>query len=66
MTTNYVFMIPIKSKTMEDVIKAYLKDVYSTFRGSKYITSERGSEFTSIQFKWLSQELGFIKVYISP
>ena len=26
MLTNYVFMIPIKSKTTEEVIKAYLKN----------------------------------------
>ena len=47
MLTNYVFMIPIKSKNNEGIIKAYLKDVYSTFRGSTYILSDRGGEFTS-------------------
>ena len=64
--TKYIFMIPIKSKTTEAVIKAYLKDVYSTFGGSKYILSDRGGEFTSKQFTWLAQESGFIKVYTSP
>ena len=61
MLINYVFMIPIKSKTTEDIINAYLTNVYSMFRGNKYILSARGSEFT-----WLAQELGFIKVYTSP
>ena len=40
-------MIIIKSKTTEQHIKAYLKDVYSTFTDSTYILSDRSSEFTS-------------------
>ena len=56
-------MIPITSKHTEEVIKAYLTGVHSTFRGSTCILSERGSEFTSKQFTWLANELGFIKVY---
>ena len=66
MLSNYVFMVPIKIKTTENIIYAYLKDVYSTFRGSKYIHSDMGSEFTSKQFTWLAKELGFTKVYTSP
>ena len=31
MLTNYVFMIPIRSKSNEDVIKEYFTGVYSTF-----------------------------------
>ena len=34
MLTNYVFMIPIKLKTTEEVIKAYLKNVYSILGGN--------------------------------
>ena len=59
-------MITIRSKRTEEVIKAYLTGVYYTFRGSKYILSDRESEFTSRQFTWLANELGFIKVYTSP
>ena len=66
MLTNYVFMVPIKAKTTEDVIPAYLKHVYSTFGGSKCILNDRGSKFTRKQFTWLAKELGFTKVYISP
>ena len=66
MLTNYIFMIPIRSKITEDVIKAYLTGVYSTFRGSKYILSNCSSEFTSKQFDLLAKELGFIKVCTSP
>ena len=66
MLTNYIFIIPIRSNTTEEVIKAYLKDVYSTFGDSKYILNHRGGVFISKQLTWLANELGFIKVYTSP
>ena len=66
MLTNYVFMILIRLKSPGGVIKAYLIGTYSTFGGSKYILSHRGSEFSSKQFTFLANELGFIKVYTSP
>ena len=66
MLTNYVFMILIKSKTTEHPIQAYLKNVYSIFRGSKYILSDREGKIISKQFTWLAEELGFIKVYTFP
>ena len=66
MLTNCIFMISVRSKSTEEVIKAYLTDVYSTFGGSKYILSDRGSQFASKQFTRLAKGLGFIKVYTSP
>ena len=66
MLTNYSLMESVRTKTTEDVINAYLKHVYSTFGGSKYILSDRGSEFTSKEFTWLAKELGFTKVHTSP
>ena len=65
MLANYVFMVPIKTKTTEDIINACLKHEYSTFGGSKYILSGRNGEFSSKQFTWLNKELGFTKVYTS-
>ena len=59
-------MIPIRPKSTEEVIKVFVTGVYSTFGGSKYIVSDRGSEFTSKQFTRLANVLGFIKVYTSP
>ena len=52
MLTNYVYMIPIKTNTIEDVINAYVKHVYAIFSGSKYILSNSGGEFSSKQFTW--------------
>ena len=66
MLTNYAFMIPIKTKTTEDVINAYLQHIYAHFSGSKYILGDSGGEFFSKQFTWLANELGFTKVYASP
>ena len=66
MLTNYVFMILIRRKTSEDIINAYLKHVYATFDGSKYILCDRGGELSSKQLSWLAKELGFTKVYTSP
>ena len=66
MLTNYIFMIPIRSKSTENAIKAYRTGVYSTFRGSKCILSDCGSECTSKQFDSLVKELGFIKIYTPP
>ena len=63
MLTNYVFMIPNRSKSIEEVTTAYLMDVYYKFGGSQYILSDKGGEITSKQFTWLANELGFIKVY---
>ena len=47
MLTNYVFMVPIKTKTTKDVINTYLKHVYSITGKGKYILSGRGGEFSS-------------------
>ena len=66
MLPNYVFIIAIKSKTTEEIIKTYLKDMCSKFECSEYILSDKGGEFTRKQFTWLAQELQFIKVYTCP
>ena len=60
MLTNYVFMIPIRSNITEEVTKVYLMSVYSTFRGSKHILSDRESKYTSKELTSLANTLGFI------
>ena len=34
MLTGYVFCIPLKTKTAEEVLQAYIDNVYSKFGGS--------------------------------
>ena len=65
MLINYVFMVPITTKTTKDVINAYVNHVYSTFGQSKDVLSDRDEKFTSKQFTWLAKELLFTKVYTS-
>ena len=64
--TNYVFMVPIPDKSTQQVIHAYLKHVHAQFGGSRYILTDRGSEFTSQMMHQLASKLGFMKVFTSP
>ena len=43
MLTGYVFCVPLKTKTAEEVIQAYIDHVYSRFRGSLKILSDNGT-----------------------
>ena len=45
MLTGYVFCIPLKTKTAEEVIQAYINNIYSKFGGSMKILSDNGMEF---------------------
>ena len=56
--TNHMFMVPIQDKTTQ-VIQAYQKHIYAQFGGSRYILTDRGSEFTSQLMHQLASELGF-------
>ena len=40
MLTGYVFCIPLKNKTAEEVIQAYIDHVYSKFVGSLKMLSD--------------------------
>ena len=66
MLTNYIFMIPTRSKSTEKVIKAYLTGIYSILRGRKYFLSDCDCKFTRKQFAFLAKVLGFYKVCTSP
>ena len=66
--TNYMFMVSISNKTTQQVIQAYLKHIYmyAQFGGSRYILTDRGSEFTSQMMHQLASKLGFVKILTSP
>ena len=57
MLTNYVFLTPIKTKTTEIIINAYLKHVYASFGGSKYIFSDRSGGFPICDYKSSSKNV---------
>jgi transposase InsO family protein len=57
MLTGYVFCIPIKNKTAECVTKAYLREIYAKFGGSRRILTDNGTEFVNALFKKMCDQL---------
>ena len=60
MLTGYVFCIPLKTKTAEEVLQAYIDSVYSKFGGSIKILSDNGTEFKNKIFEQVAKELGVV------
>ena len=54
MLTGFTWCIPLKTKTAEEVAKAYLDHIYSLFGGSVKILMDNGTEFKNKLFKELS------------
>ena len=67
MLTGYVFCIPLKTKTAEEVLQAYIDNVYSKYGGSLKILSDNGTEFKNKIFEQIAKELGVVyKIYTPP
>ena len=67
MLTGYVFCIPLKTKTAEEVLQAYIDNVYSKFGGSLKILSDNGTEFKNKIFEQVAKELRVVyKLYTPP
>ena len=67
MLTGYVFCIPLKTKTAEEVLQAYIDNVYSKFGGSIKILSDNGTKFKNKIFEQVAKELGVVyKLYTPP
>ena len=67
MLTGFTFYIPLKSKCAEDVIKAYIDHICCTFRPSRKILTDNGTEFknklwTEV-FEKLRTEQKFTPIY---
>ena len=58
MLTGYVFCVPLRTKTSEEVIQAYIDNVYSKFGGSLKMLSDNGTKFKNKMFEQISKELG--------
>ena len=56
MLTGYVFCIPLRTKTAEEVIQAYIDNIYLKFRGSMKILSDNGTEFKNKIFEQVAKE----------
>ena len=67
MHTSYIFCIPLKTKTAEEVIQAYIRNVYSKFGWSENILSNNGTEFKNKLFDDVAKQLGVeYKAYTPP
>ena len=67
MLTGYVFCVPLKTKTAEEVIQAYIYNIYSKFGGSLKMLSDNGTEFQNKMFEQIAKELGSgYKLYTPP
>ena len=51
MLTGFTWCIPLKTKTADEVVKAYLDPIYSLFGGSVKIMTDNGTEFKNKLFK---------------
>ena len=67
MLMGYVFCIPLKTKTAEEVVQAYIDNIYSKFGGSMKILSDNGTEFKNKIFAQVAKELRVLhKLYTPP
>ena len=66
MLTGYVFCIPLKTITAEEVLQAYIDNIYSKFGGSMKILSDNGTEFKNKIFEQIAKELGVVHKLYTP
>ena len=67
MLTGYTFCIPLKTKTAEEVVRAYVTHVYAVFGPSQKILSDNGTEFKNKLFDQVAKQLGVdYKIYSPP
>ena len=57
MQTSYIFCITLKTKTAEEVVQAYLCQVYSKFGGGEKNLSDNCTEFKNKLFKEVPSQL---------
>ena len=55
MLTGFTWCVPLKTKTVEEVAKAYMDHIYSNFGGSIKILTDNGTEFKNKQKEVVSK-----------
>ena len=58
MLTGFTWCVPLKTKTAEEVAKAYMDHIYCSFGGSIKILMDNGTEFKNKLFKEVVSKLG--------
>ena len=58
MLTGFTWCVPLKTKTAEEITKAYMDHIYSNFGGSIKILMDNRTEFKNKLFKEVVEKLG--------
>ena len=58
MLTGFTWCVPLKTKTAEEVVKAYMDHIYCNFGGSIKILTDNGTEFKNKLFTEVVSKLG--------
>ena len=58
MLTGFTWCVPLKTKTAEEVVKAYMDHIYCNFGGSIKILTDNRTEFKNKLFKEVVSKLG--------
>ena len=66
MLTGYLLCIPLKTKTAEEVLQAYIDNMYSKFGGSIKILSDNSTELKNKIFEQVAKELGVVYKLYTP
>ena len=66
MLMGSIFCVPLKTKTAEEVIQAYIDNIYSKFEGSMIILSDNGTKFKNKIFEQVAKELGVVHNLYTP
>ena len=66
MLTGFTWCVPLKTKTAEEVTKAYMDHIYSSFGRSIKILTNNGTEFKNKLFKEVVEKLGMNFQFIHP
>ena len=63
---EYVFCIPLKTKTAEEIVDKYLPHIAFTFGNSRKILSDNSTEFKNTLFEEVAKQLGVERKIYSP
>ena len=66
MLAGFTWCIPIKSKNAEEIVKAYMREIYYKYGGSRKILSDNGTEFKNDLFTLVAEKLGVEHKIFTP
>ena len=63
---TYVFVLPMKEKSAENVILAYLSNIFAHKGGSIAILSNNGTDFKNTTFSEACNQLNIKRIFSNP